>query len=404
LDRGTDLMGEAAAITGLGAVSPLGVGVQPLVERWCAGENGIVDGFGRCVDFNVADHLPLKQARRLDRFSQLAVVAAKEAVEQAGLADSLPYPPQRIGCVIGTGIGGIETLLAGYDAVRERGTKAVPPLLVPMMMANAACAAISLRYGLQGPTFAVSTACASGAHAIGEALSLLRRGEADLVVAGGTEAPLSDLAIAAFAALEALSPSGRSLPFDRRRDGFVLGEGAAVVVLEREDGAHRRGAPILGRLLGYGATSDAYHITAPNEDGRTQAEAISLALADAALAPEQIDYVNAHGTATPLGDRAEALALRLALGESAGEVPVSSTKSAIGHLLGAAGAVEAVATVGALRSGSLPPNVGLDEPDCELGINLVGKEASPIERQGPLRALSNSFGFGGHNAVLCLEA
>src|SRR5579875_2096686 len=375
-------MGEAAAITGLGAVTPLGVGVAPLIERWCAGEDGIVDGVARCADFNVADHLPLKQARR---------------------AEELPCPAQRVGCVIGTGVGGIETLLDGHKAVEERGPRAVPPLLLPMMMANAACAAVSIRHGLQGPSFAVLSACASGSHALGVALNMLRNGEAEMVVAGGTEAPLSQLAIAAFEALEALSPTGRSLPFDRRRDGFVIGEGAGVLVLEREEGARKRGAPILGRLLGYGSTSDAFHITAPNEDGSTQAQAISRALADAGLQPHQLDYVNAHGTGTPLGDKAEALALWLALGERAGEVAVSSTKSAIGHLLGAAGAVEAIATVAALGKGVAPPNVQTAEPEAELGLKLVGTKASPLDRQRPLRAISNSFGFGGHNAVLCLE-
>src|SRR5579875_2845337 len=361
-------MGEAAAITGLGAVTPLGVGVAPLIERWCAGEDGIVDGVARCADFNVADHLPLKQARRLDRYSQLAVVAAAEALAQAGCAEELPYPAQRVGCVIGTGVGGIETLLDGHKAVEERGPRAVPPLLLPMMMANAACAAVSIRHGLQGPSFAVLSACASGSHALGVALNMLRNGEAEMVVAGGTEAPLSQLAIAAFEALEALSPTGRSLPFDRRRDGFVIGEGAGVLVLEREEGARKRGAPILGRLLGYGSTSDAFHITAPNEDGSTQAQAISRALADAGLQPHQLDYVNAHGTGTPLGDKAEALALRLALGKRVA-----------------------------------PPNVQTAEPEAELGLKLVGTKASPLDRQRPLRAISNSFGFGGHNAVLCLE-
>jgi len=397
-------MGEAAAITGVGAVTPLGVGAAPLLERWRAGEAGIEDGLAACAEFDPAAFMSAKEARRLDRFSQLALAAATEAFEQAGLGGGLPYPPERCGCIVGTGIGGIETVVRGQDAVRERGPRAVPALSVPMMMANAACAAVSLRYGLKGPTFAVSTACASGAHALGAALGLLRSGQADLVVAGGAEAPLSDLAIAAFQALEALSPSGRSLPFDRRRDGFVLGEGAAIVVLEREGSARERGAEVLGRLIGYGQSSDAHHLTAPCADGATQAQAVELALADAGVDPAAIHYVNAHGTATQLGDRAEALALKRALGEAAATVPVSSTKSAVGHLLGAAGAAEAVATVLSLREGLALPNVGLEQPEQELGLNLVGTSPEPLDGGRPLRALSNSFGFGGHNAVLCLEA
>jgi 3-oxoacyl-[acyl-carrier-protein] synthase II len=263
-----------------------------------------------------------------------------------------------------------------------------------------------MRHGLRGPSFAVSSACASGAHAIGTGLRMLQCGEADAVLTGGSEAGLTPLARAAFSALDALSPTGISRPFDARRDGFVMGEGAAVLVLEREDRARARGARVLGTVRGYGASSDAHHLTAPREDGAGQAAAMAAALGDAGVGAEELAYVNAHGTSTPLNDRAETHALKLALGEHAGRIPVSSTKSAIGHLLGAAGAVEAVATLLALRDRVAPPTLGLSEPDAELDLDYVPDSARPlatVEGQ-PVLALSNSFGFGGHNAVLCLEA
>jgi len=408
---------EPVLVTGVGAVTPLGVGARTLHERWSAGVCGIQDGEGACVDFDPRDFLTAKEARRADRFTQLAIAASTEALADAGWADAgqgeraggreggLPYPPSRIGCVVGTGIGGIATLVAGQDALRDRGPEAVSPLAVPLMMSNAGAAALSMRHGLRGPSFAVSTACASGAHALGCALRMLQSGEADAVVAGGSEAGLMPLARAAFGALDALSPSGVSRPFDARRDGFVMGEGAAVLVLERAGDAHARGARALGVLRGYGASSDAHHLTAPLEDGEGQAAAMRAALADAGVAAQEIDYVNAHGTSTPLNDRAETRAIKLALGEHAGRVPVSSTKSAIGHLLGAAGAVEAVATLLALRDRIAPPTLGLSEPDPELDLDYVPGAARPLQIDGPRPplALSNSFGFGGHNAVLCLE-
>jgi 3-oxoacyl-[acyl-carrier-protein] synthase II len=410
---------EPIVVTGVGAVTPLGVGARTLHERWCAGECGIADGEGACADFDATDFLSAKQARRADRFTQLAIAACAEALADAGWQDGgageLPYDPERVGCVLGTGIGGIATLVDGQDTLRERGSQYVSPLSVPLMMSNAGAGALSMRHDLRGPSFAVSSACASGAHAIGSALRMLQSGEADAVIAGGSEAGLTPLARAAFGALDALSPSGVSRPFDARRDGFVMGEGAAVLVLERADAASARGARVLGRVRGYGASSDAHHITAPREDGHGQAAAMRAALADAGVSAEQIDYVNAHGTSTPLNDRAETYAIKLALGEHAQRIPVSSTKSAIGHLLGAAGAVEAVATLLALRDRIAPPTLGLSEPDDELDLDYVPGAARPLARNGngngsadrdepPVLALSNSFGFGGHNAVLCLEA
>jgi 3-oxoacyl-[acyl-carrier-protein] synthase II len=397
---------ESVVVTGVGAVTPLGVGARTLHERWSAGVCGIRDGEGACVDFDPRDFLSVKEARRADRFTQLAIAACAEALADAGWEHELPYDPRRVGCVLGTGIGGISTLVYGQDTLRERGPERVSPLAVPLMMSNAAAAAISLRHGLRGPSLAVGTACASGANALGCALRMLQGGEADAVLAGGSEAGLAPLARAAFSALDALSKSGISRPFDARRDGFVMGEGAAVLVLERSGPAGARGARVLGTIRGYGASSDAYHLTAPREDGAGQADAMTAALADAGVAAEEIDYVNAHGTSTPLNDRAETRAIKLALGERAGKIPVSSTKSAIGHLLGAAGAVEAVATLLALRERIAPPTLGWSEREEDLDLDYVPGAARPLRAaEGrPALALSNSFGFGGHNAVLCLEA
>ncbi len=398
-------MSRRVVITGVGAVTPLGVGSQPLIERWSAGESGIEDGFGRCREFDPLDFLSKKEARRCDRFAQMAIVAAAEAIGQAGGEDGLPYEPHRIGCVIGTGIGGLPSLEENQRKMIERGEKAVSPLAVPLMMGNAAAAAVAMRHDLHGHTYGVVSACAAGAHALGDASRIIRAGDADMVVSGGAEAAISGVAIAAFAAMEATSESGISRPFDARRDGFVMGEGAGVLVLEEKEAAEARGAEILGELLGYGATCDGYHLTAPQPEGIEAARAISLAVADAGLTAVDVDYVNAHGTSTPLNDRSETMALKLALGERAGDIPVSSTKSSIGHLLGAAGAVEAIATIEALRRREAPPTVGWEQAEEGLDLDYVPGRSKPIENgEGPLVAVSNSFGFGGHNAVLCLAA
>jgi len=398
-------MTRRVVITGVGAITPLGVGAQPLIERWIAGECGIEDGEGRARDFVATDFLSKKEARRADRFAQMAVVAAKEAAEQAGIAEELPYEAHRIGCVVGTGIGGLPSLEENQRKLIERGEKAVSPLAVPLMMGNAAAAAVAMQHGLHGHCYGVVSACAAGAHALGDASRIIRAGDADMVVSGGTEAAISGVATAAFGAMEATSPTGISRPFDARRDGFVIGEGAGILVLEEKEAAEARGAEILGELLGYGATCDAFHLTAPQPEGVEAARAISLAIADAGLTAPDIDYVNAHGTSTPLNDRSETVALKAALGERAADIPVSSTKSAIGHLLGAAGAVEAIATVEALRRRTAPPTVGWEEAEEGLDLDYVPGTAKPIENgEGPLVAISDSFGFGGHNAVLCLAA
>ncbi len=386
-------------ITGIGAVSPLGNDAETLHRGWLAGETGFVDGLAPCSAYAAEDFFSRKEARRADRFTQLALVAAAEAVALAGLDD---VARERIGCIVGTGIGGLATIESAHGLLTEKGPERVPPLSVPLMMSNAAPAAVAMRHDLRGPVFGVVSACAAGAHAIGAAARAIQCGDADVVVTGGAEAALTPLARAAFSALDAMSKTGESRPFDARRDGFVMGEGAGVLVVESREHAERRGAPILAVLSGYAATSDAHHLTAPRADGGPAAEAIRLALADAGRSAGDVSYVNAHGTSTPLNDAAETTAIKLALGDHAAGIPVSSTKSAIGHLLGAAGAVEAVATVLALRDRVAGPTLGWAERDRELDLDYVPDSPRPLG-DGPLVALSNSFGFGGHNAVLCLE-
>jgi 3-oxoacyl-[acyl-carrier-protein] synthase II len=398
-------MNKRVVITGVGAVTPLGVGAEPLFERWADGECAIEDNVAPCRDFVPLDFLSSKEARRADRFTQLAVAASDEAIESAGWDNGAPYEDIDIGCVIGTGIGGLGSLEEQHDVLRDKGAKRVSPLSVPLMMGNAASAAVAMRHGLRGQTFGVVSACAAGSHAIGTAMRAIRCGDAKAVVTGGAESATTPLAIAAFGAMGATSETGISRPFDRRRDGFVMGEGAGVLILEDGDAAEARGANILGEVIGYGATSDAFHLTAPEPEGTGAARAISLALADAGISPEGLDYVNAHGTSTPLNDRSETEALKLALGDAAHDVPISSTKSAIGHLLGAAGAVEAVVTIAALHKGKAPPTLAYEEPDEGLDLDYVPDSGRTLPNGGDRRvAISNSFGFGGHNAVLCLAA
>jgi 3-oxoacyl-[acyl-carrier-protein] synthase II len=392
-------------VTGLGAVTPLGVGAERLHERWAAGQVGIADGAGACRDFDPKEFLSVKEARRLDRFAQLAVVAAGEAVEQAGWDGEGPYDPLRVGCIIATGIGGQATIEAQLDVMRERGAKMVSPLGIPQYMPNAAAAAVSMKHGLRGQSYGVVSACASGGHAVGSALRMIQYGDADAVVCGGAEATLTEFGFACFNSMQALSPSGISRPFDARRDGFVMGEGAGALVVEEADAAAARGATILGEVVGYGSTSDAFHLTAPEPDGGPASRAITLALADAGADPSELDYINAHGTSTQLNDAAETVALKRALGDQAKRIPISSTKSSIGHLLGAAGAVEAVATLRTLITGVIAPTLGYEVPDPELDLDYVPGEARPLitgNGHAPL-ALSNSFAFGGHNVALALR-
>ena len=389
-------------ITGVGAVTPLGVGARTLHERWSAGRSGIESGEGACDEFEPTDFMSRKEVRRADRFSQLALAAAAEAFAEAGWDHALPYDPDRIGSVIGTGIGGIATIEGNHDTLL-RGQGQVSPLTIPLMMGNAGAAALSLRHNLQGPVFGVMSACAAGAHAIGTAARLIQHGDADAVVTGGSEAALTALTRTAFTAMSALSPTGISRPFDARRDGFVLSEGAAVMVLEDGDSARARGARILGVVRGFGMTGDAHHLTAPDAGGRGGAKAIAGAMRDAGIGPADVLYVNAHGTSTPLNDRAETAALKLALGEFAMETPVSSTKSAIGHTLGASGAIEAVAMLLALRERIAPPTLGWEQREDGLDLDYVPDRPRQLRADGAAIGLSNSFGFGGHNATLCLE-
>ena len=402
-------MSRRVVITGVGAVTPLGVGADALHTGWLAGRSGIEAGIGACSAFDPTSFMSTKDARRSDRFAQLAIAAAAEAVDDAGWEhDSPPCDPASVGCVIGSGIGGMSTFEGSCETLRGRGPERVSPLSIPLIMGNAASGLLAIRHGLRGPVFGVMSACASGTHAIGAAAQMIEAGDADAVLAGGAEATLTPLATAAFAAMDATSVTGISRPFDARRDGFVMGEGAGVLVLESAQLASARGARILGDVLGYAATADAHHLTAPDPAGGSAALAITRALDDAGLQPSALDYVNAHGTSTPLNDRSETEALKRALGEYAGRVPVSSTKSAIGHLLGAAGAVEAIATMLALRERVAPPTLGYEQQEEGLDLDYVpdGPRPLPPRRNGrgpkAAVAISNSFGFGGHNAVLCL--
>jgi 3-oxoacyl-[acyl-carrier-protein] synthase II len=380
------------------------VGSHTLTDRWIAGESGIADGYSRCGDFDPRTVMGQKEVRRTDRFTQLAAAAAEEALEEAGWNGTPAYPADRVGCIVGTGVGGIATEEAQHTRLRERGPGAVSPLTIPMIMPNAAAGYLAMRHGWRGPSFCVASACATGGHTIGLALRTIQCGDADAVLAAASEAPLTPLGTSSFHAMDVLSPTGRSLPFDARRDGFVMGEGSGALLLEAAESAEARGAGVLGELLGYAATADAYHITSPDPEAYGAVHAIQSALADADLTPDEVDYVNAHGTGTQLNDRVETLALRRALGRAADGLPVSSTKSVIGHLLGAAAVVEAVATVHALGRRVAPPTVGYREREDGLDLDYVPASRPLQTRNGRAVALSNAFGFGGHNVVICLAS
>ena len=395
-------MRKRIAITGMGAVTPLGIGAAALFDGWRAGRCAVGgDGFGRARDFEPTDHFTKKEARRSDRFTQLALVAAAEAMAQAGWTDGLPADSNRIGAVLGTAYGGLGTLESQTTKlVREEG--GLSPLGISLAMPNAASGVIALRHGLHGPAHGAVSTCVAGTEAIGSAARLIATGDADAMVAGGAEAPLAALAMALADHAGVLSESGVPRPFDARRDGLVLGEAAGILILEDYELAQRRGATVYAELLGYGATSDA-EPSAGRADPRGPELAIGAALRDAGVEPREVAYVNAHGASTELHDPIESRAIERALGEHAREVPVSATKSAIGHALGAAGAAEAVATVMALRERVAPPTVGHERPGEGLELNYVPGEAQPLAG-GRAVGLSNSFGFGGQNAVLCLAA
>lgn len=402
-------MRSRVVITGVGAVTPYGAGADLLHREWSAGHVAIEDGQARCVGFDPTNHLSRKECAITDRFTQLTVAAADEAVAQSGWVANPPCEPDDIGAVIGVTVGGVLTVEAQYQVLQERGPRQVSPLSLPRIMPSSASATLAIRYGFGGATYQVGSACASASTAIVSAVRAIQAGDAKACLAGGAEAPFSRFSQACFNATGVVSASGTSRPFDARRDGFVMGEGAAVLALEDERNARQRGAPVLGEVLGVGSSSDHSHVVAPDPGGRGAARAIARALAEAGLEPGELDYVNAQGTATVASDVAETRALKLALGEDVARgVPVSSIKSAIGHLMGAAGAVEAVATVLALRHRTAPPNLGYGEPDPECDLDYVTDGARPLgERTRNGRGavgLSDSFGFGGHNVVLCLRA
>jgi 3-oxoacyl-[acyl-carrier-protein] synthase II len=401
------------AVTGLGVLGPCGNGRD---EFWSGLLAPQPEGERRVRDFDPTPYFANpKEIRRTDRFTQLAVAVGFEALSHAGLASDptgrdetpvVPGDPERAGVILGTGVGGLETLEEQVRVHDAKGARRVSPFLVPMMMANAGAAAISMRYGFRGPCEVTVTACAASTHAIGNAFRLITTGRCDMVVTGGSEASMTSASIAGFTNMTALSSTGVSRPFDARRDGFMMAEGAAAFVLEELESALARGAPILGEVMGAASTADAHHITAPAPGGSGAVSCMELALADAGLSPGDVAQINAHGTSTPLNDRAETQAIKTALGEEyAKSVPVSSTKSAIGHLLGAAGAVESIATVLALRDRIAPPTLNWEEEDEGMDLDYVPREARPLPN-GDRRAIgiSNAFGFGGHNAVLCLEA
>lgn len=391
----------SVVVTGRGAVAPVGTGADAVFDALLAGRGAInEEGIAPCTEFDPEQAMTPKEARRADRFTQFAIAAADEAAAEAGIDSDGAVEPSRLGVVVGTGVGGLTTMQEQVLTWAKDGDRAVSPLFVPMMMPNAPAGHIAMRLNAHGPGFSVASACATGSHAIGEAKRMIERGDADVVVAGGTEAALVGVCLAAFRRMGALSREGISRPFDARRDGFCMGEGAAVVVLEREEHAKARGATILARVLGYGASNDAFHITQPEENGRGAADAMTAALRDGDVAPGDVGYVNAHGTSTPFNDRIETAAIRRVLG--ADGPPVSSIKGHIGHSLGAAGALEAVACVDALRRGAVPPTVGLEQIDPECEADHVA--GAPRELPDLEVALSNSFGFGGQNATLVLGA
>ena len=406
-------MTRRVVVTGVGVISPVGRGKKEFWQSLYQGKPGVdrITLFdprdfpsqiaGEVKDFNPHDFTEPKKARRMDRYTQFAVAATKLALEDAGLRIDSTNAPE-IGVIIGSGIGGLRTLEEQHVILLEKGPRRVSPVLIPMMIADMAAGQVSIEFGATGPNWASVSACSSGAHAIGEAFETIKRGAAEIVIAGGTEAPITPLAVAAFSSAKALStrndePQKASRPFDKDRDGFVIAEGAGIVILETEASATLRGARVYAEILGYGATADAYHITAPDPKGKGAAQAMRLALKEAEISPTDIEYVNAHGTSTPLGDEFETLAIKEVFGEHAYNLLVSSTKSMTGHLLGAAGAIELIASILALDSGIIPPTINLDNPDPFCDLNFVPHKAVEKEIK---TALSNSFAFGGHNVSL----
>ena len=408
--------GTRVVVTGTGSITALGHSTRETWEAVKAGRSGIrrIQAFdpsstpsqvaSEVIDFKPDTWLDRKAARHMSRFVQFAMVATKEALKESGLPITESNRDQ-VGVLIGSAIGGLEQIEEAHTILKERGPSRVSPFTVPMMIADMGAGQISISVGARGPNYATVSACASGAHAIGEAFEIIRRGDATAMIAGGSEACVTPLAIAAFCAIRAVStrkvePSKASCPFDMDRDGFVMGEGAGVLLLEELESAVKRGAPILAEVVGYAATADASHITAPDPVGAGAALAMKRTLEKARVAPEEVSYINAHGTATQLGDVAETLAVKDIFADAAYKIPISSTKSMLGHLLGAAGSVEAVISVKAVQEGVAPPTINLEHPDPQCDLDYIPEGARELDIK---LALSNSFGFGGHNVSLLFK-
>ncbi|MFQ5867075.1 MAG: beta-ketoacyl-ACP synthase II [bacterium] len=409
-------MNRRVVITGYGVISPIGIGKDDFWNSLVSGKSGVnrvssfdVSQFSSQIcaevkNFEPEKYIGKKKLRRMDRFTQFAFAAAKIAIEDAKL-DMEREDPFRVGVIVGSGIGGIATVAAEHRTLLEKGPRRVSPFMIPMLITNIAAGEIAIAYSIQGPNYSLSSACATSNHTVGDALRLICYGDADVIIAGGSEAAVTPLGLAGFCSAKALStrnddPEHASRPFDKERDGFVMGEGAGIVVLESLDHALSRGASICAELIGYGATDDAYHITAPSPDGQSAARAMSNALADAGVKPEEVDYINAHGTSTPLNDKVETIAIKKVFGDYAYKIPISSNKSMIGHLLGAAGIVELIATILGMEKEMLPPTINYEFPDPECDLDYVPNKARPKKINV---ALSNSLGFGGHNATLIVR-
>ncbi len=406
-------MKRRVVVTGVGLVTPLGVGIDHVWQRILNGESGIAPNTrfdvashetkfaGQVQGFQPEDYISPKELKRIDLFIQYALAATKIAMTDSGLEMS-KEDAERVGVVVGTGLGGLPTLEKYHSILLERGPGRISPFFIPMLIANEAPGHIAIQHGIKGPNLCIVTACATGAHSIGESFRIIQYGDADVMVAGGTEANLTPLTVGGFNAMKALStrndaPEKASRPFDKDRDGFVVGEGSGIVILEELEHALKRGAKIYGELAGYGYNGDAYHITAPAPDGEGFVRCIKLALKDAGMSPDDVDYINAHGTSTELNDYTETLAIKEVFGEGSHKLPVSSTKSMIGHLLGAAGAVEAVFSLLSLRDQVCPPTINYETPDPNCDLDYVPN----VKRSHKIDAvMSNSFGFGGTNSVL----
>ena len=409
-------MSKRVVITGLGPVTPVGIGKERYWESLCQGRSGIRDiSFfdasdyttkfaGEVRDFDVSQFMSAKESRRMDRFTQFACSATKLALEDAKLEID-PSIAEQVGVVVGSGIGGLGTMEAQHKVMLEKGPRRVSPFLVPMMICDLAAGEISIMFGAKGPNICLVTACATSTHTIGDAFEIIKRGDAEICIAGGSEAGITPLGVAGFCAARALStrkeePERASRPFDLERDGFVISEGAGIVILESLENALERGAHIYAEVAGFGMTGDAYHITAPDPTGRGAMRAMQIALDKAGIPPNELDYINAHGTSTQYNDEFETMAIKEVFKEHAYELAISSTKSMTGHLLGAAGAVELIACALAIETGIIPPTINYENPDPKCDLYYVPNEA--IKRQVS-SAMSNSFGFGGHNATLVIR-